>query len=174
MIGLGKAKVEVLTWGQSDLAGDTIYKKYAKEVTVSIDKFDSKTTWSTGGDADYTNVQSKGEAVSFYKVKEKKEDFTNTYLSLKTNSSTLLVLKKGVIILFTDGEKIEFPREEIDVKAIDEGWQYSAFIRIDEEDLDKLINKSIDSFRLYIFDGSVYGERRRQIRGWAEGIKEAN
>ena len=151
--------------------------KYAKDIKVSTDKFDGKKTWSSP----YTSKiygQIKSERVSFTKIKRDEEIVM--YLSLKATGSTLNVSEKGVILLFTDGDKIEFPNAEIDTKAGDGAyWEYSAFVSISNEQIDKFITKDIDGFRLYIYDSNVtpYPEKvkkkRKQIKGWAEAIKEA-
>mgnify|MGYP006185212945 CR=1 FL=1 len=119
--------------------------KYAKDIKVSTDKFDGKTTWSST----YTSKiygQIKSERVSFTKIKRDEEIVM--YLSLKATGSTLNVSEKGVILLFTDGDKIEFPNAEIDTEAGDGAyWKYSAFVSIS--------NEQIDAFRLYIYDSNV-------------------
>ena len=120
----------------------------------------------------------KSERVSFTKIK-RNEEFV-LYLSLKATGSTLNVSEKGVILLFTDGDKIEFPNAEIDTKAGDGAyWEYFAFVSISNEQLDKIITKDIDAFRLYIYDSNVtpypnnIKRKTKQIRGWAQAIKEA-
>ena len=155
--------------------------KYAKDIKISVDKFDGTTTWNSPY-ASKIYGQITSERVSFTKIKE--DEGIATYLSLEASGSTLNISKKGVIILFTDGEKIEFPNAKIETEAGGSGsggrWGYSAFVRISDEELDKFITKDIDAFRLYIYDSNVtpYPEKvkkkRKQIRGWAQAIKEAN
>mgnify|MGYP006141500169 CR=1 FL=1 len=144
--------------------------KYAKDIKVTTDKFDDSSTWRSPSFGKGIAATTK-EQVSFIKVK--KDGNISTYISLTTYGSTLNVNLKGATILFTDGEKIEFPNAEIDVEATEVSWEYSAFIRISEEDLDKLIDKDMDTFRLYIYDGYFGKKKRKKIRGWAQAIKEA-
>ena len=145
--------------------------KYAKEITIKKDKFDDKTTWSSPFFNKGIAAGSK-QPVGFVKVKQ--DGRTVTYLSLTQIGLSLSVNIKGVKILFADGDKIEFPDAEVDVEANTPNWKYSTFIRISEEDLDKFTNKSIDSFRLYIYDGTISKRKGKKIRGWAQAIKEAN
>ena len=59
----------------------------------------------------------------------------------------------GVIILMEDGSKLEYPSVEISADAgSGSGWDYSAFIRLDEEALTTLSTVSMDKWRLYIYD----------------------
>lgn len=82
---------------------------------------------------------------------------TSYYLSLSTSGSIVAVGKKGVIILFKDGTKINKPSEEIDVDTYGSGskFKYSAFIRLTKSDLVKLSTKSVKKYRLYIFDSTI-------------------
>jgi len=147
--------------------------KYAKDIEVSIDKFDGSSTWQSP-------TFGKGimklaiQPVKFIKIK--KDGDVVIYLSLATKGAALNVGEKGAIILFTDGEKMEFPNAEIDADA-GEGayWEYSAFVRISDEQLDKFITKDLDDLRLYIYESfhNVTKKKRKQIKGWAQAIKEA-
>ena len=160
----------IISFGQKE-------NKYSKDIKVSLDKFDGTTTWSSPYISKIYG-QVKSERVSFTKIKRDEEFII--YLSLKATGTTLNMFEKGIILLFTDGDKIEFPNAEIDTKAGDGAyWEYSAFVRISDEQLDKFINKDIDAFRLYIYDSNVtpfpekVKKKRKQIRGWAQAIKEA-
>mgnify|MGYP001596919021 CR=1 FL=1 len=151
--------------------------KFAKDIEVSIDKFDGSTTWRSPM-VSKTYGQPMLERVYFTKFK--KDGEVRLYLSLTTNGSTLNVGEKGVVILFTDGDRLDYPNEKIDVRAGEGSFMYSAFIRLGEEEMDKFINKDIDVFQLYIYEGSVtpYPEfvkkKRKKIKGWALAIKECN
>jgi hypothetical protein len=77
------------------------------------------------------------------------------YMRLMTYGSTAVVDGLGVIVLFTDGTKLTKPNVEIDVDVDDNGFQYTAFFPVTTTDLKTLASKTINKFRLYIFDGSV-------------------
>lgn len=79
---------------------------------------------------------------------------TSYYLSLHTNGNTLNVGESGVIILFTDGTKMNKP-DKVDVEVADKDWDYSAFITLTQSDLQILSSKKIDKFRLFIYDEIV-------------------
>ena len=64
------------------------------------------------------------------------------------------VNKTGVIILFTDGTKWT-RQSEIDVDAESDGFEYSAFIPLTQEDLITFSTKKIKKFRLYIYDEEI-------------------
>lgn len=76
------------------------------------------------------------------------------YLMLQTKGGTLNLNIKGVYLLFTDGKKWIKLNEKIDVD-FDDGYNYSAFIRLTEEDLKLFQSKKVSRFRLYIYDGNV-------------------
>ena len=76
------------------------------------------------------------------------------YLSLSTRGNTINYNKKGVYILFTDGKKWVKLDEEIDVDYND-GYEYSAFIKLNPIDIKLFQTKKIDKFKLYIYEGSV-------------------
>ena len=122
--------------------------KYAKDIKVSTDKFDGKTTWNSPYFSK-TYGQIDSERVSFSKIKN--GDILTYYLRLSTPGLTLNVDGKGAIILFTDGDRIEFPELEISVDVgSGSSWEYSTFTSISIEQLNKFISKDVDAFKLYI------------------------
>jgi hypothetical protein len=150
---------------------------YAKDIEVSTDKFDDKTTWNSPYTFK-TYGQIDSERVWFSKIKN--DDVLTYYLRLSTTGITLNIDGKGAIVLFTDGDRIEFPELEISVDVANgSSWEYSVFTSITIEQLDKFINKDIDAFKLYIYESNVskYPEKvkkkRKQIKGWAQAIKDA-
>lgn len=80
-----------------------------------------------------------------------KEEF---YLSLRVNGSTVNVKEKGVILLLDDKTKINLPNKDVDCNVSSDGssYEYSSFIRLNDEQLSILITKEIDKVRLYIYD----------------------
>tara|TARA_B100001250_G_scaffold407858_1_gene429319 strand:+ start:77 stop:586 length:510 start_codon:yes stop_codon:yes gene_type:complete len=146
--------------------------KYAKDIKVSTDKFDGNTTWKSPSFGKGI-AATTAEPVQFIKVKE--NNTITTYLSLTTHGSTLNMGKQGVIVLFTDGDKIEFPNAEIDTEVGPSSfWKYSAFVKINNEELNKFIDKDLDDFRLYIYNSYISKKKKKKIRGWAQAIKEVN
>lgn len=81
-----------------------------------------------------------------------KESFA---LSLRTYGSTVNVGKTGVIILFDDGTKMSKPTVEIDVESDEKGFEYSAYVSLNETEVKSLMTKKIKKFRLYIYDEDV-------------------
>ena len=98
---------------------------------------------------------------------------TEYYLSLNTTGSTVVVDGTGVIILFTDGSKMTKP-DEIGVKAGSNGFNYSAFISLTQEDLDVLSTKQIKKFRLYIFDQKVEPFEGEEFTNFVKCMMEIN
>lgn len=75
-------------------------------------------------------------------------------LDLNTSGLTVNVGKFGAIILFEDGTKLT-KNVEIDVDADEDGFDYSAWISLSSNDVKILSEKSIDKFRLYIYDEDI-------------------
>lgn len=120
-------------------------EKLCSKIEVTIDKFSGDTTYTSPYKPGYMDI------IHFVKVNG------TTYMSLKAYGSTLNVGQKGVIILLADGTKIEKPDEKIDadVNSSTGGWDYSAFVRLDESDIEKMTKSSVTDFRLYIYDSKV-------------------
>lgn len=72
-----------------------------------------------------------------------------TYLSIDIPGSTLNYNTKGVILLLSDGSKINKPNEKIDVNY-NNGYRYSAFIALSKIEIDKIIKNPISDVKLYI------------------------
>ena len=137
---LYKSKYEhAFPWlvGKIELNEEDVCAKIISEV----DDFTGDKTYRTpyGKDAQLMKII-KGESVT-------------TYLILDAKGSTLNVGEKGVIILMEDGSKLEYPGEEID-SDVGQGssWDYSTFIRMNDETLTKLSTVAIDKWRLFIYD----------------------
>ncbi|MDA0175910.1 hypothetical protein OOZ35_00220 [Mesoflavibacter profundi] len=112
---------------------------FCNKITTKTDKF-------TGDTTSRSPILDK---VSFTKSND------DIYLKLTTYGSTANVNKKGVIILLDNGKKIEKPEEKIDVDVDKYGYRYSAFIRLNNEDIELLSNNEITDYRLYIYDKSI-------------------
>jgi hypothetical protein len=103
----------------------------------------------------------------FYKSITK--DTTNYSLYLHTCGSTI-TKAKGVVILFEDGSKLEFPNQEIeaDVPQGNEycNFEYQAFIDLSKSDIDKLLTHKMTDFRLYIFDRKVGNAQAKKLQDY--------
>ena len=76
------------------------------------------------------------------------------YLSLDTRGATLTVDKKGVKIILSNGQALDFPDAEISVDvAGGTGYTYSAFIAIDQATISLLQKYAVVKWRVYIYDG---------------------
>jgi hypothetical protein len=89
-------------------------------------------------------------------VKFIKNNDTLFFLNLRAYGSTVNLNKKSIIILFTDGSKLELT-ETIDCKVskdveTDKNYTYSTTILISDEQLLILRKKLISKYRLYIYD----------------------
>jgi hypothetical protein len=120
-----------------------------RSIEETKDKFTGETTYRTP----------VLDRISFTKVIGNND--STIYMSLKSYKGTVNFNVQGVVILFKDGSKLEFPSEKIDVRIdgryYDQSirYQYSAFIRLNEQDIEKLKIAEITDFRLYIYDSAI-------------------
>lgn len=115
----------------------------SKDIKRTVDDFTDEITLRTPlmNDISITKSIEKGSSKPTY------------YLSLRTRGSTLNYGGKGVIILFKDGTKWIKSEQKIDVDIVSgSGWGYSAFITLNEQDLNLFSTKEISKFKLYIYD----------------------
>ena len=117
---------------------------YCEEIEKSIDKFTSAIQYKA----------STGDLVSIFKIE--KNGSKTFYLSIGVYGATVSGLnEKGVILLLKNNKKIEKPDERLDTKYDgDLGYLYSAFIKLNDSDLELLKNNELTDARLYIFDKS--------------------
>jgi hypothetical protein len=92
------------------------------------------------------------------------------YIDLMTQGSTVFVGWKGAILLFTDGTKLKKPNAKIDIEVSDYGYRYTAFIPLTQADMKVLSSKTIDKFRLSIFDGAVNSKDAGMFRIYAKNM----
>ena len=122
------------------------------DIDKSYDKYDGSTSFHTPYYGSGIAAQLE-ETMVAHKIITK-DSAVVYYLSLNTQSSTLAVGKKGVIVLFTEGSKLEFPDTEIREKVGSAGYfKYSAYIKLDEDTLKQFEEKQVEGFKLYIFEG---------------------
>lgn len=117
------------------------FSQNCKGITMEINKFSGDTTYRSPLLLD----------VHFTLVKNELKEF---YLSLQCIGSIASVGNKGVVILFSDNQRLEFPKAKIDcdVNSYGEGFIYSSFIKLKAEDIEILKNFLITDFQLYIFE----------------------
>lgn len=93
------------------------------------------------------------------------------YLSLSTYSSTCVVQETGLIILFSDKTKLTKSNAKIDETPTSEGFRYSVFVQLTPADLITLTSKSINKFRLYIFDGALNIREAEEFKIYTKNIQ---
>ncbi len=114
---------------------------YCDKTEIKVDKFSSEKQTTTPYEFEYR--------LSKYE----KDNDVDIYLTLRTYGISLKSGKKGAIILFDDGTKLEKPNAKVSVESSEgKGWDYSIFIKLDQTDINTLKNKTITDYRLYIFD----------------------
>jgi hypothetical protein len=127
------------------LIGDMIYPDgfFCKKIESDKDKFSGITT----------HRSPLLDVLSFSKSKGV------TYLRIDIPGSTLNYNTKGVILLLSDGSKINKPNEKIDVDY-NNGYRYSAFIALSKIEIDKIIKNPISDVKLYIYDFEIVDKQK--------------
>lgn len=118
---------------------------YCKSIETTTDKFDGKST----SRSEYS------EGIAFIKIT--KDNSSYIYMSVNEIGSTINVGKKGLILLLENGNKIDRPNADIDVKVNNggNGYVYSAFIELTEAEIKLIVENKITDNRLYIYDGEI-------------------
>ena len=136
---------------------------YASQISSRKDKLEDKITYSTP----------YGENVSFTKVVRGAD--VVIYLSLSTYGSTLNVLEKGATILFTDGTQLNFPDIDIETKAHTatslSGYDYSIFKSLTAEEIEMFSTKTIEYFKLYIYDRDINEKDGKKYNAYMNLLK---
>ncbi|WP_172919497.1 hypothetical protein [Capnocytophaga canis] len=128
--------------GGLDLPDDFYCKKIEKEV----DKFTKETKF-------YSDFED-----GIYFVKTTKNNISKIYMEVRVNGgSSLSVGKKGLILLFENGQKIQKPTAKIEVDANGTGssYVYSTFVELTKNDINIFKNNELTDVRLYIYDNSI-------------------
>lgn len=116
---------------------------YAQECNIrkEVDKYEDQTTFRT----EYNGFIGGIKYLENGKV--------TYYLSLRCKGSTVSVNVKGVKVLLQNKQVLNFPNAEVDIEVDDEGgYEYSAFIPLNESQAKLLSIFEITDFRLYIYD----------------------
>lgn len=95
------------------------------------------------------------DGISFLKVT--KGNSSTYFMSVVEAGATPKVGAIGLILLLTNGKRIEKPTAPIDVKVNTgaRGYLYSAFITLTPDDIKLLTENLITNDRLYVFDGII-------------------
>ena len=123
---------------------------YCSDFYESYDKFEKSTTI-------YTSI-GLSKKIGLFKIEG---EFESYKIRLESYGLEPFVGEKGVKMIFDDGEILDYPDVEIDIDVNTEyssGYDYSAYVEIDEELHQKLYNNLLTDYRLYIFDGLANGE----------------
>lgn len=138
--------------------------KGASKIEKEYDEFDEKTSWQSP----------ILKNVVFYKTKYKDGSIAR-YLRIMAAGSTLNVGKKGLTVIFEDGTRFERPDAKVDADpGYGSGWSYRIFERISDLELNLFATKKIKAYKLYIYEGALYGKDPLLTMGYAKGILDAN
>ncbi len=113
----------------------------AQKVNRTVDDFTGKITITTTLNEDARLIKViNGERVT-------------TYLSMKASGSIVTLYKRGVWVIFDDGTKWSNLGAEVDcdVNRKGNGYDYSIFVSLSEEDIKIFNSKRINKTKLYIF-----------------------
>lgn len=97
------------------------------------------------------------------------------YLRIEVIGETPSVVKKGVMVLFSDGSKLSKPNEKIDVRVnkYGSGYEYTSFIVLTKKEVDLFAKKKATDVRLYIYDREIDEVDASQFMCAAEAIIKA-
>ena len=138
--------------------------KGMSQIEKEYDEFDEKTSWQSP----------ILKNVVFYKTKYKDGSIAR-YLRVMASGSTLNVGEKGLTVIFEDGTRFERPDAKVDADpGYGSGWSYRIFERVSDEDLNLFATKKIKAYKLYIYEGALYGKDPLLTMGYAKGILDAN
>jgi hypothetical protein len=147
-----------------------LMQKAMGEIETTVDKFDETIDWSspTWGKGFSSSVL---KPFKFIRIRRKDGSLT-TYMRVITYGASLNVGIGGLIVLFEDGTRFERPGAKVSVEATSGSyWEYRAFERVTDEELMLFESKKIDSFRLFIYDGTVSPREKIKIMGYAKAIR---
>lgn len=136
---------------------------FCTKIEKEIDEFTNEIKFSTPSISD-------GEILPMSILKIISKGKTIYYLSLRTQGNTININKTGVIILFQDGTKWT-KESKIDADAGRNGFDYSAFISLNPNDLAIFSTKKIKKFRLYIYDQEISPRNAELFKYYVDCIK---
>lgn len=74
------------------------------------------------------------------------------YLSLNAKGSMPSIGQAGVKVILSYNQMLSFPTAEIDIAVAESGYEYSAFIPLNADQLETLTKFKVLKWRLYVFD----------------------
>lgn len=118
-------------------------------------------------------INYKSQNIPFAIIKTIKNSVTKYYLSLSSYGLNVSVDINDITILFDDNSKLN-KKSKIDVNVAKNGngYRYSAFIPITQQDLDILSTKKIIKYRLYIYDYSLNDENGEMFKSLIKCIRK--
>lgn len=135
------------------------------QVKRSIDDFTKKITINSP----YRNLDDEILDMTIYKYISNKN--LKYVLNLSSYGSTLKLNCSGVQILFTDGTKlIKKTKVTFDAQSSTTLYKYDAYVPLTKEELLILSKKTIDKYRLYIYDTDVDTEDANDFKCYIKCI----
>ena len=135
------------------------------KIQKSVDDMTGKITFITPSE----------EAIPPLKLAKVISDKDILYLfRLRTTGPTLNVGQTGVIILFTDGTKMNKETKiGTEVGDVTNSWLYKANLILSAEELNIIATKTIKKFRLYIYDHDVNEKEANDFKGYVNCIMKS-
>lgn len=142
------------------------FSQSCSSVNKKVDKFTGKVTYMSPV---ISPSHSATPSIVFLK------DDSTIFLSLSGVGSSLRVSKKGVYILFDNGEKINREDVTIDVKPNENSgwWTYSAIFKLSNKEIELFKKYLLTDFRLYLFDESLNENLSKEVMFYANCISES-
>jgi len=132
------------------------------KLTRVDDKFTGETTFYSSTLTGFLTATIPAAIVVSKTIKSNGENIF--IINLNAESSILNTDCEGVIILFTDGSKLQFPNAKIDVSSgSGANWSYRSNIVINEEQVDLFVKKKVDAIRLYLYDRHLLETERENL-----------
>ena len=124
-------------------------------IPVPCDQIERETDESTKETTAHTPFTQLGRVAPMIMYKQSDDDRKLFVLSLTTVGQTHHLGKKGVMIVLTDSTRWERKPTPIRVDQDAGGYQYSAHLAMTDEDIALFSERTIDKFRLFIYDRDV-------------------
>lgn len=136
------------------------------KIDRAVDEFTGEISWRSP-----RKISWGGYNLRIYKDKNgEKADY---FLSLMTCGYSLSVGGVGVIVLFTDGTKMNRPNVNISIDIESSKYVYRAFLQLSDFEMKTLSEKTIKAYRLYVYDQNVKPGIADKFRRYASCIKES-
>jgi len=136
-------------------------------IKKTVDKFNGETTFRTPILKPGSSVV---QPVFFTKVLKADGSVLGYFMSLTAYGSIPIVDGEGAIILFTDGNKEEYPTRKVDVEVSGGSYEYSVFMSVREIMMEIYTDRAIDAFKLHIFERTLTNGEREKVKECAKAI----